>query len=713
MLSTLGIVAEGTRAHAVTSFPIVGAPGLIAVQHETFTEVVWHHEVGWAFPYKASVMEAVPGGEWTNGVGEVVSADFVAHVARSTYFPEATVLKLSLHVTDIGPTGPQGPQGIQGAMGPTGATGAPGPQGDVGPQGPTGAAGATGAQGPQGDVGPTGATGATGAAGTTGAQGPQGDVGPTGPAGATGATGATGPQPPLSSATPAAVGASGSAGASTDGARADHVHALAAATTSTPGSMSAADKTKLDGIATGATNTPFAGSAPASVSAAAGASGSGGFASRYDHAHQVSVGSPVAVGTSNADGVANTLARSDHQHALPATIACTTLATTKNNASATIAAANASVACENPNGVGQTQLCFTFSNTPQAALRADYAGNLSLHTAGYQAWYDLSGNGAGSMYQTGLVVGAVGTPAAKLDVRGAVTSTPVARFKGAASQSADVLQCESSSGTADLFSVTAAGNVKHSFQSSAASTSQTQGAGALTRDVNAITPSNANDTCTLPAAVAALEITIVNASATNRLKVYPASGDNLGNGVNVPCSIPPGGARRFLALDATNWRVTFDSAKAVTIADLVVGGAGTGLAGAYPGQTILVAGLSTLGDGYVDSYWWSLTVPSGLSSDFINCIPGVNASGYWIKGRPTRTAQISGAGTTQIACGTCLVEGTSGTPIAGLWDSNLTPGFTVIVRNNGSTSISVGSDTLSGAGHMAFVGAAGSWYRVH
>ena len=55
---------------------------------------------------------------------------------------------------DIGATGATGP------MGPTGATGAIGP---IGPMGPTGATGATG---PIGPMGPTGATGATGAPGT-------------------------------------------------------------------------------------------------------------------------------------------------------------------------------------------------------------------------------------------------------------------------------------------------------------------------------------------------------------------------------------------------------------------------------------------------------------------------------------------------------------------------------------------------------------------
>jgi len=58
----------------------------------------------------------------------------------------------------------------------------------------------------------------------------------------------------VGSTLPSNLAAAANAGTSTAAARADHVHALpAAATTSVNGLMSSADKTKLDGIATGAT----------------------------------------------------------------------------------------------------------------------------------------------------------------------------------------------------------------------------------------------------------------------------------------------------------------------------------------------------------------------------------------------------------------------------------------------------------------------------
>lgn len=54
----------------------------------------------------------------------------------------------------------------------------------------------------------------------------------------------------LSSSTPAAVGGgvAGSAGSAVTASKSDHIHAVTAATTSVPGSMSAADKTFLDSV---------------------------------------------------------------------------------------------------------------------------------------------------------------------------------------------------------------------------------------------------------------------------------------------------------------------------------------------------------------------------------------------------------------------------------------------------------------------------------
>jgi len=83
------------------------------------------------------------------------------------------------------------------------------------------------------------------------------------------------------------------------------------------GFFTGADKTRLDGMATGAaavgSTTPIA----ADVTAAA--VGAATTAARSDHRHQVTVGSPVAlpIGASPLDGTSTALARADHRHQMP------------------------------------------------------------------------------------------------------------------------------------------------------------------------------------------------------------------------------------------------------------------------------------------------------------------------------------------------------------------------------------------------------------
>lgn len=86
----------------------------------------------------------------------------------------------------------------------------------------------------------------------------------------------------------------------------------AVATTSVAGFESAADKTKLDGIATGAA--ALTASAPVNVTKAAAAVGVGTTAARHDHKHDVTTAAPSSVGTANSEGTAASLARSDHVH---------------------------------------------------------------------------------------------------------------------------------------------------------------------------------------------------------------------------------------------------------------------------------------------------------------------------------------------------------------------------------------------------------------
>jgi hypothetical protein len=91
--------------------------------------------------------------------------------------------------------------------------------------------------------------------------------------------------------------------------------AISAATPSSSGSMSSTDKSKLDGVAAGATNTPLSNVAPEMADANNVTAGVATEASRRDHRHQVSTGVPVNIGTTNQEGANNDLARSDHVHA--------------------------------------------------------------------------------------------------------------------------------------------------------------------------------------------------------------------------------------------------------------------------------------------------------------------------------------------------------------------------------------------------------------
>lgn len=86
-----------------------------------------------------------------------------------------------------------------------------------------------------------------------------------------------------------------------------------------------------------------------------------------------------------------------------------------------------------------------------------------------------------------------------------------------------------------------------------ASTTQTQGQGALTADINEVaTVANANDVRTLPAALAGRHCLVINNGA-NTLQVFPASGDDLGAGVNTSTTITSGSRKLFVAYDTTNW----------------------------------------------------------------------------------------------------------------------------------------------------------------
>jgi hypothetical protein len=88
-----------------------------------------------------------------------------------------------------------------------------------------------------------------------------------------------------------------------------------------------------------------------------------------------------------------------------------------------------------------------------------------------------------------------------------------------------------------------------------ASTTQAQGQGPLSARYNDITMcANANDTVTLPAADPALgQIWVINYGAQT-LRVYPASGDSLGAGTDVPITLASTAAGSWVAVNTLQWR---------------------------------------------------------------------------------------------------------------------------------------------------------------
>jgi hypothetical protein len=86
-----------------------------------------------------------------------------------------------------------------------------------------------------------------------------------------------------------------------------------------------------------------------------------------------------------------------------------------------------------------------------------------------------------------------------------------------------------------------------------ASVTQTQGQQPLTFGMNQVaTVANANDVVTLPEAAAGRACTVVNSGA-NTLQIFPASGDDLGAGLNTSTTLATASIVRFEAWNAVNW----------------------------------------------------------------------------------------------------------------------------------------------------------------
>lgn len=86
-----------------------------------------------------------------------------------------------------------------------------------------------------------------------------------------------------------------------------------------------------------------------------------------------------------------------------------------------------------------------------------------------------------------------------------------------------------------------------------ASTTQTQGNGLLSADLNVIsTVANNNDTVTLPTAVRGITVIVTN-NGSRRINIFPNTSDNLGEGLNTALSLSAGSTIIFHCFDNTNW----------------------------------------------------------------------------------------------------------------------------------------------------------------
>ena len=97
------------------------------------------------------------------------------------------------------------------------------------------------------------------------------------------------------------------------------------------------------------------------------------------------------------------------------------------------------------------------------------------------------------------------------------------------------------------------GKAKSATAGITASTTQSQGNGLLSSEVNEIaTVGNTDDTVTLPAASPGLEVTVINNGA-NTLQIFPASGDDLGAGANNSEQLAINESVEYVAIDSTTW----------------------------------------------------------------------------------------------------------------------------------------------------------------
>ncbi len=131
---------------------------------------------------------------------------------------------------------------------------------------------------------------------------------------------------------------------------------------------------------------------------------------------------------------------------------------------------------------------------------------------------------------------------------------------GSGSQGGVVITAQDASGDSIKFTpdkdvvITRRGLTRSVASGLTASTTQAQGEEPLTEDINEVaTVANVNDVVTLRTAREGGYQTIINNGA-NILQIFPATGDDLGSGVNASTTLAASESITFLAYDITNWK---------------------------------------------------------------------------------------------------------------------------------------------------------------
>lgn len=117
---------------------------------------------------------------------------------------------------------------------------------------------------------------------------------------------------------------------------------------------------------------------------------------------------------------------------------------------------------------------------------------------------------------------------------------------------------EAAGADGDVVEVLPLQNGPSNVQSVAAAGSAQGDAATLTAGFNTVSAADGTKGVILPAAVAGMVVEVYNEHATNGLKVYPATGDDINDAsANAAITMEGKGIARFTAIDSTTWAASY------------------------------------------------------------------------------------------------------------------------------------------------------------